>query len=315
MSESFVCKECGKSFSSERSLHSHFKVHGLRVVSYYQKHFPRYDLYDGKIIKFKTKEDYFNREFNTRTNQRKWLESQKPEESRKYLTGLIKKRIEEKNITVAPCQVELRTLMAPSIIFYEKFFKDYYELCSSLGLEKRYIQPKQTIVAKTYKNRKDLKVYVDTREQLPLKFNIPSENRALKFGDYALNDKSLTCNCYVERKTLADFISTISVMNYDRFCREIERAKEDDAQLIVLVEESLSNALSFPFLPHISKKIKATPEYIFHKVRGLIQKYDHVQFLFVDGRKEAVRVIEKIFFSECMHKKIDLQLAYDKKTL
>ena len=254
MSESFVCKECGKSFSSERSLHSHFKVHGLRVVSYYQKHFPRYDLYDGKIIKFKTKEDYFNREFNTRTNQRKWLESQKPEESRKYLTGLIKKRIEEKNITVAPCQVELRTLMAPSIIFYEKFFKDYYELCSSLGLEKRYIQPKQTIVAKTYKNRKDLKVYVDTREQLPLKFNIPSESRALKFGDYALNDKSLTCNCYVERKTLADFISTISVMNYDRFCREIERAKEDDAQLIVLVEESLSNALSFPFLPHISKK-------------------------------------------------------------
>ena len=290
-------------------------MHGLRVVSYYQKHFPRYDLYDGKIIKFKTKEDYFNREFNTRTNQRKWLESQKPEESRKYLTGLIKKRIEEKNITVAPCQVELRTLMAPSIIFYEKFFKDYYELCSSLGLEKRYIQPKQTIVAKTYKNRKDLKVYVDTREQLPLKFNIPSESRALKFGDYALNDKSLTCNCYVERKTLADFISTISVMNYDRFCREIERAKEDDAQLIVLVEESLSNALSFPYLPHISKKIKATPEYIFHKVRGLIQKYDHVQFLFVDGRKEAVRVIEKIFFSECMHKKIDLQLAYDKKTL
>ena len=167
MSESFVCKECGKSFSSERSLHSHFKVHGLRVVSYSQKHFPSYDLYDGKIIKFKTKEDYFNREFNTRTNQRKWLESQKPEESRKYLTGLIKKRIEEKNITVAPCQVELRTLMAPSIIFYEKFFKDYYELCSSLGLEKRYIQPKQTIVAKTYKNRKDLKVYVDTREQLP----------------------------------------------------------------------------------------------------------------------------------------------------
>jgi ERCC4-type nuclease len=315
MSDSFVCKECGKSFSSERSLHSHFKVHGLRVVSYYQKHFPRYDLYDGKIIKFKTKGDYFSREFNTRTNQRKWLESQKPEESREYLRGIIKKRIEEKNITVAPCQVELRTLMAPSIIFYEKFFNDYYELCSSLGLEKRYVQPKQTIVAKTYKNRKDLKVYVDTREQLPLKFNIPSESRALKFGDYALNDKSLTCNCYVERKTLADFISTISVMNYDRFCREIERAKEDDAQLIVLVEESLSNALSFPFLPHISKKIKATPEYIFHKVRGLIQKYDHVQFLFVDGRKEAVRVIEKIFFSECMHKKNDLQLAYDKKTL
>lgn len=315
MSKLFTCKECDKSFPSERSLHSHFKAHDLRVVSYYQKHFPRHDLHDGKIIKFKSKEDYLSREFNTRTNQRKWLESQDASASQEYLTNIIKERVKAKGITVAPCQVELRTLMAPSIIFYEKFFEDYYELCSSLGLEKRYIQPQGVIVGKDYRDRRDLKIYIDTREQLPLKFNFPSESHALKFGDYTLSDKSLTCNCYVERKTLADFISTISVMNYERFCREIERAGEADAKLIILVEETLTNALSFPFLPHISKKIKATPEYIFHKVRGLIQKYGHVQFLFVNGRKEAVRVIEKIFFSDCIYDKVDLQLAYDKKVL
>ena len=82
-----------------------------------------------------------------------------------------------------------------------------------------------------------------------------------------------------------------------------------------MVEDTLTNALSFPFLPYISKKIKVTPEFIFRQVRDMIQKYDHIQFLFVKGRKESVRVIEKIFFSSCIYKKIDLQLAYDKKIL
>ena len=144
---------------------------------------------------------------------------------------------------------------------------------------------------------------------------MPTEIKGLKFGDYALSEKSLTCNCYIERKSLADFISTISVLNFERFKREVERAGEANANLIVVVEDSLQHALSFPFLPYISKKIKATPEFIFHNVRALIQEYPHLQFLFVDGRKESVRVIEKIFFSGCLYKDIDLQLAYDKKIL
>ena len=82
-----------------------------------------------------------------------------------------------------------------------------------------------------------------------------------------------------------------------------------------MVEETLQNALSFQYLPHISKKIKATPEYIFHNVRELLQSYDNLQFLFVDGRKEMTRLIEAIFASKCFYKKIDLQLAYDMKIL
>jgi len=85
--------------------------------------------------------------------------------------------------------------------------------------------------------------------------------------------------------------------------------------LVVLVEEKLSNALSFQYLPYISKKIKATPDFIFHNVRTLVQEYDNLQFLFVDGRKEMKRIIEAIFSSKCFYKKIDLQLAYDMKLL
>ena len=312
---SFKCKVCGQEFETERKLHSHLKKHDLRVAAYYQKYYPRYDLYDGKIIKFKSKDYYFNTEFNTRTNQLKWLDSLPKEEAESYLKKLLIDRKEKKNLIYSPCQVELRSTPIPSIISYEKKIGNYYKFCESIGFQNKYESIDNIAVGSSPSEDKDIKVYVDTREQLPLKFNIPTESKGLKFGDYALSDKSLTCNCYIERKSLADFISTISVQNYERFCREIERAAENEANLIIVVEESLTNALSFPFLPHISKKIRVTPEFIFHQVRDMIQKYDHIQFLFVKGRKESVRVIEKIFFSSCIYKKIDLQLAYDKKIL
>ena len=73
--------------------------------------------------------------------------------------------------------------------------------------------------------------------------------------------------------------------------------------------------MAFDKLPYVSKKIQATPEYIFRNVRDIYQDYNNIQFLFVDGRQEAVRVMKKIFFSGCVYKKYDLQLAYDLKFL
>jgi len=102
----------------------------------------------------------------------------------------------------------------------------------------------------------------------------------------------------------------------ERFKNEIERARDADAYLVVLVEESFANCLSFNYLPHVYKKnTKATPEYIFRNVRDLIQEYPHIQFLFVHGRKKASEIVEKIFTCGCLYKKMDLQLAYDSKIL
>jgi hypothetical protein len=223
------------------------------------------------------------------------------------------KRKEAKNLTYSPTQVELRTIMAPSIIFYNTIFKDYYDICSSIGLENKFIHP--NLVGDHFKNKLTNKdtIYVDTREQSWLKFNTPFEIKTLGFGDYACSNDN--CGCYIERKSLSDFISTLSVKNFDRFKNEIDKAKKNNSYIIVMVEEKLANALSFQYLPHISKKIKATPEYIFHNVRELLQSYDNLQFLFVDGRGEMTRIIESIFASNCFYKKIDLQLAYDMKIL
>jgi hypothetical protein len=184
-----------------------------------------------------------------------------------------------------------------------------------MGFENKYQLPTEIIEGKEYA-KPQYSIHVDTREQLPLKFNdYRTKLTTLSVGDYTFSEPKLTCNCYIERKSLADFISTMSVKNLDRFEKEIIRAKDENINLIVLVEDTLSHAVSFKYLPHISKKIKATPEYIFHNVRQLIQKYPHIQFLFVGGRKEAARVVKKIFFSGCSYKKIDLQYAYDTKVL
>jgi len=310
---SVICKIDGKEFKDEKSLHLALKGYGLNKVKYYQTYYERRDLLTNELINFKSKEQYLNSDFNDKNNMKKWLKEQPTDKAQEYCKQLLIKRKESKNLTYSPTQVELRTIMAPSIIFYNKIFQDFYDICSDIGLENKFIHPK--LVKDNFNNKltqKDI-IYVDTREQSWLKFDTPFEIRTLSFGDYACSNDN--CGCFIERKSLSDFISTLSVKNFDRFKNEIEKAKKNNSYVIVMVEETLQNALSFQYLPHISKKIKATPEYIFHNVRELLQSYDNLQFLFVDGRKEMTRLIEAIFASKCFYKKIDLQLAYDMKIL
>jgi hypothetical protein len=284
------------------------------MAEYYQQCHPRHDLYDGKLIKFKNKNQYFSTDFNSRTNLKMWLKEAPEEDSKKYCIDLLKARKTAKNLIYAPTQVELRTLMLPPIYYYDLLFGDYYKLCEKLGFKNKYSTLGEFVTGAAY-SKDDYTIYVDTREQLPLELDWPTESKGLKVGDYALSDPEITCDCYIERKSLSDFISTLSVKHFDRFEREIQRAQELKGYLIILVEDTLNNALSFRYLPYISKKIKVTPEFIFRNVRQLIQKYPHIQFLFVKNREESSRIIKRIFFSGCYHKKVDLQLAYDMKKL
>ena len=50
-------------------------------------------------------------------------------------------------------------------------------------------------------------------------------------------------------------------------------------------------------------------------IKNIQPKFSNVQFLFVKGRPEASRLIQRIFVCGGMHKEIDLQLAYDMKLL
>ena len=313
MSDLIKCKVCGKEFESEGSLHKHLKVHKLRMAAYYQKYYPRHDKYDNKIIKFKSKKYYFETDFNSRRNLKLWLTKQPENIAKSYCKDKFLKRIEEKNIGYAPSEVELRSLMFPPITYLNKLFGNYYNFCEELGLKNKYkIFPKHIYADNA--PSKDKKIFIDTREQKPLKFDLPIEIKTLNFGDYAYSHEENSCNTYIERKSISDFVGTLSG-GYERFEKEIIRSVENDAYLIILVEDSLDNCKSFNYLPHVSKKIRATPEFVFHNVRELIQKYPTIQFLFVNGRKEASRIIQRIFSCKCFHKKVDLQLAYDAKVL
>lgn len=311
------CKACKKEFETDRQLHSHLKAHKMRMAEYYQTYYPRYDKHDGSIIKFKSKEYYFENDFNSREHLRLWLKNQDRRDAQGYCRELLKIRKRKKKLIFAPTQVELRTLMMPAMQIYNVLFGNYYELCKDIGLSIKYNTP--TSEDYNFELDKDaikekFKIYVDTREQQPLKFNVKTEIKNLKFGDYALSHPGYSQGCHIERKSVADFISTLSG-GFKRLTNEIERAGEAQTSLIILVEENLNKCRSFRFLPQVSKKIKATPEYIFHNVRYLIQAYPHVQFLFVNGRKEASRVIEKIFLGNARHLFLDLQYCYDNKVL
>tara|TARA_Y100000004_G_scaffold188413_1_gene242484 strand:- start:2360 stop:3313 length:954 start_codon:yes stop_codon:yes gene_type:complete len=314
------CKICDKEFSDDTSLHRHLRAHSIRKVEYYQTHFPRYDLHTGDIIKFKSKEQYFSSDFNSRLSLKHWLKKQDPEKSKKYCHKILQDRVEKKSITYCPSQVELRTIMSPPTQYYDVLFGNFYDYCKeNFKLNSKFKKISNILfennIWKIKSKFQEPIVYVDTREQMPLKFKeCEIRVKTLPFGDYCFFDNEHTHNCYVERKSIKDFIGTLSG-GFERFEREIIRCQEADGYLVVLVERNLNECMAFKKLPYVSKKVRATPEYIFSNVRTLIQKYPHLQFLFVNGRKESVRVIEKMFFNGTDYKNYDLQLAYDLKIL
>jgi len=312
------CKECEKEFKNDRGLHAHIKLHKLKVQDYYYKFFPRKDLHSGEKILFKNKEQYLSSDFNNKNNMRYWLKSSPKKVAQRYAKDILLKRKKRKKLNFAPSQIELRTITAPPVQFYNDIFGDYYEVCKELDLKNKFkILPKERLTVDPKHDKDDYSILVDTREQQPLKFSYPIEVQTLPFGDYALSDLKLSCNCFIERKSLNDFIGTLSG-GYSRFRNEIERAIFNDCYLVVLVERNLNDCKSFNYLSEIKKKmttLKVTPDYIFHNVRELLQDYHQLQFLFVDGREESARVIEKILTTGCAYKDIDLQYAYDMKLL
>ena len=308
------CEECGKEFPSERSLHAHLKSHKLKVKDYYYKHFPRRDKYDNQLINFINKESYFATDFNNKNNLKKWMSHVEPSEAKEYFKNFLSGRKKKKDLEFAPCQVELRSLMSPSVSYYEKVFGDYNEICNEVGLVTKYETISEPL-SYSPENYEEEKIYIDTREQNPLEIeDYPTEIKGLKYGDYALSNKDKTCNCYIERKSIQDLVGTLSG-GYERFCDEIERAETEGANLIVLVESDYNSSLRFHKLKRTYKKIRTNPQHIFHNIRTIIQEYPNVQFLFVKDRSESVRVMKRIFFSNCRYKEIDLQYAYDLKLL
>jgi hypothetical protein len=311
-----TCKECGNEYKTRRSLHTHLKKHKLLLEDYYHKHYPRRDLGSGELIGFNSFEQYFSADFNSKRNMKKWVEKTPPEVAEEYFTNFIKERIHVKGMFYIPTQVEMRSIMSPAVNSLNRIFQGkYYEVCSGLGLQMRgplCSYPKSFPIV----DKSQYPICMDTREQTPFKFkDTELELRTLKYGDYTLNEPDLSRRVYIERKSLNDFISSFG-KELPRVEAELQRAKDDNAIVVVHVEAPIEDALDFRkfVAPANRKRMKANPKFIFFNVRSVIQRYQNVQFLFTD-KESAPEIAKRLMYIGEDILKYDLQLCYDLKLL
>jgi len=186
----------------------------------------------------------------------------------------------------------------------------YAKLCSELGLINKYEEKFVPFI----ENRADDRVIiVDSREKRQLSFPkaIKTKIEGLPFGDYAVAG---SLDCVVERKSVNDLIGTIS-RNEERFRAELVRAKEQSAAVFVVVEENFEKCLHFEKLPYIRRFTKATPSFVWHRIRQIIQDFANVQFVFVAGRIEASRAVLRLLLNGKTLGRYDLQFLYDRSIL
>ncbi|MDZ4786283.1 MAG: ERCC4 domain-containing protein [bacterium] len=305
----FVCLVDKTEFDDLDALHYHLKELKVSQKTYYLQYCNKKDLLTGETLEFKSVEQYLSNDFQDKNNLKKYLKTN-VEEGKKWSLNWLKLRKESKNLRWAPSQVELRSLPCPTIPYFD-FIGGYNKICTEMGMQLKYTN--EDLVFK--KLPVEAKIIVDSREQKPLSFN-NSVIEAVNVGDYALT-KPYDKKIYVERKSLLDFIGTLT-KDLGRFEREIERAVKDKSYIVMLVENDINDCLGFTFLAkkYIGLRyVKTTPAHVFKNLRDLLQKYDNFQVLFVNGRIEAKNGVIKIFELGEQVKKTDLQLFYELKKL
>lgn len=123
-------------------------------------------------------------------------------------------------------------------------------------------------------------IVVDTREQRPYKFQVPTVTKKLDVGDYSfVGGEEIAV---IERKTLDDAYGTFFSDNRTRFYAELDRAKKLNRFVILI--EARPKIFCDPML--IGRRISE------NAVRGTVAEweaeYPNLEFVFVDSREKAI---------------------------
>lgn len=282
---SVKCKICGSEFKTERSLHTHIKAHGILLSEYYITYYPRYNLYTGELIPFKNKKQYFSTYFSNSEEIEKWLATADQKQAQKILLKILEDRIISKDLQYAPNHLELKLLDLPEIKIYKKYFGSYNEACRRLQVEPLLNKSIKSKFLHPDKNLKDIEILIDTREQTPLKFE-NSKSHKLDFGDYTASGENYN-KTYIDRKSETDFKSTMTV-GFDRFKKELDRARKFDSFLYVVTESSIDRIINNnSFGAH-----KSNLTFVWHQMRVLSHEYaKNCQFIFSGGRNRSENLI------------------------
>jgi hypothetical protein len=305
---SFECKICNKEFKTFSGLHIHLsRIHDTKQAKYYKKYYPKKSLLLGHQIPFKSYQDYISRNFVNNQEFLDWCEASPPEEVRGYIKDILKKRAEEKALKHSLSEIELELCDFPPINTYKNLFGSYSKLCEEIGLGtplNRKIP--DDFFEETESSR--IQIFTDTREQKPITFE-SSEEMKLDFGDYTAGGEYYDYT-YVDRKSEGDFKATLSGKNYERFKREIDRARSFNSYIFVVVESSISKIKKNNiFSPHKSKL-----PYIWHNLKLISQEYkDCCQFVFAENRTGLKKIIPKILLHGKRLWNVDLQYFLNNK--
>jgi len=247
---------------------------------------PRYDLFSKELIADKSKEFYLNSLYNTRTNLIKHFKGLGSKEVESITKEILATRIKLKKIEYAPCTFECKSIPipTPTPALVNSLGGDYGKICEELGLKTKYRYDE--FKSDNFKRIKIINC--DTREKSPWQFdkNIKVELKTLNVGDYS---NPLNPSIVIERKSMNDLLGTFSA-GFERFCREILRAKEQNINVVIICESKFNDFLSFNYLPQYKWVKKATPDFISSRIRNLLQLFPNAQIVFVDGRAEAAKL-------------------------
>lgn len=307
MSSSFTCKVCHEEFGTEKGLHIHLKKHKMDLATYYTTFYPKNNLLTGEPLPFKDKQEYFARDFSTRRQLIKWCMSESKDVAKEYALKKLKERIDAKNLSMAPNHIELKIAQLPDIDVYKHLFGSYGAACRQIGVKPLYGKPAPEDFFKDDKDFEEIKIFVDTREQKPFKFK-NSENLKLDFGDYTVGGDNYNYT-YIDRKAEQDFKGTLSG-GFERFRREMQRVKDFDSYLFVVIESDLNKLYkNNMFGPH-----KSNLKYVYHNMRLITHEFaGHCQFLFASTRKQSQSIVPKILTLGKSLWNVDLQYYIDKE--
>jgi hypothetical protein len=282
----FSCLECEEEFDSEKSLHAHIKKHNRMLLQdYYVKHFARKNLLTNELLPFKNKESYFDHDFNSIHEVYRWCDIANPETVKNYIIDKLATRIESRNLKFAPNEVELYVTRLPNIDIYKKHYLSYTYACDKIGVKPMFNAKLPDEFNNDYSN---LLILTDSREQEPLYFK-KQKVKKLDVGDYCIIDGF--DYTFVDRKSEADFKTTVSRDNIKRFTRELERARKMNCYIFVVIEGKLEDMeKNNKKAAHVSNM-----NYIFHNMRLLQHEFrDCCQFVFSGSRKRSELFIPKL---------------------
>lgn len=140
-------------------------------------------------------------------------------------------------------------------------------------------------------------VKIDSREQLPYKFETLCEVGALPCGDYSIT--GLENHVAIERKTIDDLIGCLTT-NRERFERELHKSKALD-YFALIIEASLSDIANGRY------RSKMLPKCAVQSLLAFSIRY-RLPIFFTENREYGQRVTESLLckYARELEKKVKL---------